>query len=362
MGLCSFFQQLFAQDVLSTKDAIEQSEKRIQKLISKKQIPGLSVTVTYKNEVIWESGYGVSDIKQNTEVNPQQTLFRIASISKNLSSAGLGLLMQEGYLDVDDSFYKYVPEYPKKNFDFTIKQLASHTAGIRGYKGNEFLNDLKMPIAQGLNMFAQDPLLYKPGTLYLYNSNDWNMIGYAIERIAEVNFEEYMQLKVIEPLGLAHTFADDSEKTFPNKATFYTRKRRRGFRKAEEVDNYYKLPSGGFLSTSHDIALFGNAMLYHSLLNKNVQDQLLTAQYVNGESTYYGLGWEVTMDAQHRHYYGHVGNGVGGYGYLRVYPKEEVVIVFLMNVTNPKVDATLKEIINLIFQGLAADGVKNQDN
>lgn len=329
--------------------AISKSEKIIHSLIQEKKIPGLAIVVTRKDSLIWKAGYGYANVRQRIPVDPDETFFRIASISKTLSAVGLAKMYENGTIALDSSLYNYVPDFPKKRYDFTIRQLASHTAGIRSYKGNEFLSRRSRTIKDGLNSFAKDSLLYKPGKGYLYNSNDWNLISVAMENASGEDFETYMKDSVFTPLHLSKIIADKSQ-GFYNKAVFYSdSKRRKRFRRAPYVNNYYKLASGGFLATATDIADFGNEMLYGDFLQPKTKKEMLTMTKVNDKPKYYGLGWEVSYDNKHRPYYGHVGNGVGGYGYFYVYPKEEMVFVILMNVTNPHVGEEIQQIIdNLI--------------
>ena len=78
--------------------------------------------------------------------------------------------------------------------------------------------------------------------------------------------------------------------------------------------------------------------------------QFLTAQQVDGNSTYYGLGWQVSEDAKGRKFFGHVGNGVGGYANFFVYPKEQLVFSIMINCTDPKIQEELDAIIDCFFK------------
>ena len=75
---------------------------------------------------------------------------------------------------------------------------------------------------------------------------------------------------------------------------------------------------------------------------------------VNGKPTYYGLGWQVSTDKKGRHFYGHIGNGVGGYSNFFVYPKQQVVFSILVNCTNPEIQQELDEVVDEILNNLKA--------
>ena len=136
-----------------------------------------------------------------------------------------------------------------------------------------------------------------------------------------------------------------SEDTKLQLAQCYT-KGKLGFRKAVPVNNLYKLAGGGYLSTSSDIAKMGQAILEQKLLQKSTYDQLLTTQEINGKATYYGMGFQVSQDAQGRSYVGHVGNSVGAYTNFFVYPQEQTVVAVLINCADPKIQNTLDDVIH----------------
>lgn len=312
----------------------------------------MAVTVLEKGAVVLQKGYGFSNLEDRTRIDPQQTIFRIASISKCITGLALGKMVEEGLVDLDTSFYLYVPYYPKKKHDFTLRQLAGHTAGIRGYRGKEFALNQKFSIRDSIEVFQKDPLEFEPGKGYLYNSFDFVLLSLAMQEASGIPFHEYVKEKVLIPLEMNSTFSPEElnviSSAVENTASFYT-KRSLCFKKAVEVNNVYKLAGGGFLSTSEDIAQLGQAILEHKLLKKETYDQLLTSQLVNGKPTYYGLGFQVSQDAAGRYFVGHVGNSVGTYTNLFIYPKEEKVISILINCTDPKVQYFLDRTIDSMF-------------
>ena len=112
------------------------------------------------------------------------------------------------------------------------------------------------------------------------------------------------------------------------------------------MNNFFKLAGGGYLSTTQDISNFGQAFLNKEVLNDSTQNQFLSSEIINNELTYYGLGWQVSQDAKGRPFYGHIGNGVGGYSNFFVYPKEKMVLSILINCTNPNVQEELDQVID----------------
>lgn len=360
--ILSFFQQLLGQENTSKKqdtltlkissfeEAQQKAEQIITHLLESKTIPGMSISVTKQGHTIWEQGYGWADIDTKKTIRPNSTLFRIASVSKPLSGVSLAKMQAQGIIDWNKSLYEYVPYFPKKEYDFTIKQLAGHLAGIRGYKGREVFSNESLSIRQGIEMFAKDSLLFAPGTKYFYNSFDWNLISLAMQEAAKMPFERYVKENVLLPLGMYQTRADMGGMV-EEQAIPYT-KGKTSFYKSTEVNNFYKLAGGGFLSTSHEMAILGNAILGRTFLPIDIQNEMLQSQCLDtGNETGYGIGWQSSVDWNNRLYYGHIGNGIGGYAWFYIYPENQVVIAMCFNVTNPSMDKYLQQIVDYILEG-----------
>jgi len=362
--IISFFNTLFGQrklsdtevfkknpsEVTSFEEAKTEAEKILYYLIQEEIIPGASVTVTKQGKIIWQGGYGYADISKKTPVDPQKTIFRIASMSKAITGVLLARLQEQKKFDWNLSLYEYVPNFPPKPFDFTIKQLAGHLAGIRSYKANEYTLNKKYSIEEGIDLFKDDILQSAPGTKFLYSSYGINLISLAIEKCLNKKFEDIAKDEVFKPLNMWRTFPDRG-KIITDEATPYTRTKK-GLDKATEVNNYFKLAGGGFLSTSHDIAKMGTAIERHSFLSQAVENEMLKKQCTTDDvEINYGIGWQNQRDWNGRDYFGHTGMGVGGFGWLSVYPNEQVVIVMLFNVTDPQISIYLQRLTDFILEG-----------
>ena len=362
--IISFFNTLFAQrklsdtevfkknpsEVTSFEEAKTEAEKILYYLIQEEIIPGVSVTVTKQGKIIWQGGYGYADISKKTPVDPQKTIFRVASMSKAITGVLLARLQEQKKFDWNLSLYEYVPNFPPKPFDFTIKQLAGHLAGIRSYKANEYTLNKKYSIEEGIDLFKDDILQSAPGTKFLYSSYGINLISLAIEKCLNKKFEDIAKDEVFKPLNIWRTFPDRG-KIITDEAIPYTRTKK-GLDKATEVNNYFKLAGGGFLSTSHDIAKMGTAIERHSFLSQAVENEMLKKQCTTDDvEINYGIGWQNQRDWNGRDYFGHTGMGVGGFGWLSVYPNEQVVIVMLFNVTDPQISIYLQRLTDFILEG-----------
>lgn len=322
-----------------------QADSLLRSLIDEGKIPGLAIGVSQENDQQFLQGYGYANIESKLLIDPIRSLFRIASVSKPIAAMALARAVQDGIIDLDASFYDYVSYFPVKEFDFTIRHLASHTAGIRGYRGKEYGLNLPLSIKEGLGLFKDDPLQFPPGTSFLYNSYGWVMLSLAMEEVTGLPFSEYVREKILHPLNMLHTFPEDTKGRRKDQVNFYTSKGS-NFVDSIPVNNTYKLAGGGYLSTVFDLIKLGKEILKPTLVSEEILREFLTSQIIKGNPTYYGLGWEVSIDRKNRKYYGHQGNGVGAYSNFFIYPNKNTTIAILINCTGPKIQKNLDTVID----------------
>ena len=328
--LISFFtNQLHGQG--NTEKSIKLFEYKIDSIMSSNTIPGMAIAVSQNGRLIWSMGYGLADVEQKVMVDPANTKFRIASISKALTSIGLGILLEEKRIHLDSSIYFYLPDYPLQKYRPTVRQLASHTGGIRHYRGNE--NESTLPYAtvwEGLSIFSKDSLMYKPGTQFLYSSYGFNLLSAVMEKSSGINFLDFMKQRVLEPLNMNSTLADHPDQIIPGRGRYYTRQGTN----APYVDNSYKWAGGGYVSTATDLLKLGQAMIDGAIIKPETIHELITSQKLhNGKETGYGLGWFSGNRTSGQRWFGHSGGAVGGSSNLVIYPEQKLVVVILTNVS-----------------------------
>lgn len=317
------------------KTSASQADQLIRVVNEKENFPGLAIEVWKNGKSVFSEGYGYADIDNKIQVNPRQSLFRIGSVSKPYTAAALALLYEAKEIDLDVPIQVYVPSFPEKRFPITLRQLAGHLAGIRHYRGVEFMSNRHYPtVTEGLAIFQEDDLLHEPGTKYAYSSYGWNLISAAIESASDEEFLTFMKEKVFEALEMSNTRADDNTKTIPNKVVFYNKNSNGNHQVAPPVDNSYKWAGGGYLSTVEDMAKFAQAHLDATFLQKATIELWTTSQQTkDGKPTNYGIGWRSGIDKKGRTWFGHTGGSVGGSSILIIFPDENVIVAMAINLT-----------------------------
>src|SRR5918996_1823527 len=132
--------------------------------------------------MVWAEGFGWVDLENRVPVTPEHR-FRIGTASKVLTSAAVGKLLEKDRLKLDAEIQTYVPEFPKKEWPVTLRQLMAHTAGVRTDGGDEgplFSKRCERPV-EALQHFADKSLLFEPGTQYRYSRYGWIVVSAVIE-------------------------------------------------------------------------------------------------------------------------------------------------------------------------------------
>ncbi len=331
--------------------SIKHSKDSIQKLILRKKIPGASVTVMVDGKTVWSEGFGYADLEQKVAVNPSKTKFRIGSISKSLTAAGLAKLYEANKIILDSSIYYYLPSYPKLKYRPTVRQIAGHIGGVRHYKDNEWYNAQHYStVTAGIAMFKDDSLNYKPGTKYQYTSHGFNLLSAVMEKASKQDFLRFIKKEVFNPLKLNNTCADQNDSIIDSRSRYYDVQFARVVN-SPYVDNSYKLAGGGFISCSEDIAVFANALLGNAFLKQETIKLFTTAQQLsNGSKTTYGIGFATGQDSKKHNYFGHSGGSVGGTSDMVIYPEDKIVVVILTNLSNAQLGSMAKDIAHLYIK------------
>lgn len=311
-----------------TQQKVNIAKKKAKKFLKDQHVPGMAISVSKNGELIWSEGFGYGKRKPTVPINPSTTLFRIASISKTITAVMLAKLAEDKMIDLDTSIYNYLPDYPKKEYDFTARQLGGHLAGIRHTTDDEFKLNKRMTITEGLDIFKNDPLLFEPSTDFHYNTLGYVLLSEVMQKATNKEFYDMVRDSIFIPLKMDNTTIDASNATSPNTTDFFRTKRIL----SNPVANEYKIAGGGFLSTSEDITKFGYELISPTLISQESLAQLATSQRLkNGNLTGYGIGFSVEKTKQNTPKYYHTGGGVGASSILMIFPEEHVVITVLTN-------------------------------
>jgi len=306
-------------------------------------IPGMSFAVVQHGQIEWTGALGLANVEHVIKAH-EDTVYRSASIVKPLTATAILQLYQAGKLDLDAPVWNYCTEIPVKPQVLTTRQLLTHTAGVRSYEmpwskyeAELYSNKRYKTVSDSLSIFADDPLLHKPGSAKKYTSYGYNVLGCIIETITGSSYEEYISQKIIKPSAMVSTFAERSEDIVSNRAGLYRRGSKGTLYNEKYVDLTNKIPSGGMLTTATDMARFATSYMNGSLLSVELMKQAYQpAVLSDGSLSFYGMGWDISKVATEnrgREMY-HVGVTPGVTGILYLYPETKGAVIIFGNLYN----------------------------
>ncbi|MEX1113357.1 MAG: serine hydrolase domain-containing protein [Patescibacteria group bacterium] len=314
--------------------AVDSARKYVGALVERERLPGLAVTVSIGDDgrpAVWGEGFGFADAEARTPATAE-TQFRVGSVSKLLTATALMRLSQTGVVDLDTPIANYMSALPPPVRDITLRQLAGHLAGIRHYRGNEFLSNVQYEtLGDAATVFLGDTLVAVPGRRYSYSSYGYNLIGAVLESVLGASFPEVIHRNLTAPLEMRATSPDLKGKPIPQRARTYS-VTATGVAPTPEDNLSGRWPSGGYLSSTNDLARLGRAVLAPGLLTSASLTFMVTPQRLeSGDETSVGIGWRVSTDPRGRKYLHHGGSSNGGAAFLLVYPKEQLVVAMASN-------------------------------
>lgn len=314
----------------TTADRLERAVDALRTHQDTSGVAGLSAAMAVDGRLRWADGFGYADVQNSVPMGPE-TVSRIGSISKPVAAAAAMVLVDRGELDLDLPVSRYLTEYPRPHADrMTTRQLMSHTAGIRHYRGDEFLSNVSYPdVMAPMAVFQEDSLLFEPGSEYSYSTYGWTVVSAVTEAAAGRPFVDVLRDEVVRPLGLLSLQPEWQDSIIPHHARFYMRDDDGALLNAPEVDNSNKWAGGGLVSTASDLVNFALGLINDGLLTEGSLADSWSRQTPEGEPSY-GLGWGIATVEGHR-VVSHSGGSMGATAMLLVLPDDGVVVSILGN-------------------------------
>jgi CubicO group peptidase (beta-lactamase class C family) len=263
----------------------------------------------------------------------ENTLTRIASISKSLTAVALMQLEEKGLISLDISIGQYLPDLPEDKGNMTVRQLMAHTSGIPQYQNEKEIENTihYASLKEAMDVFIHRPLLFEPGSRYFYTTYGYVVLGRIIEEVTGVSFGEYMKREVLDVAGMTSTGIEIANRDYENKSCLYHNNGRK-VKTGRQNDLSNRVPGGGYYSTIGDLMLFGKALLDEKLITQKSLESMLDIQPVTYDGNKYGLGWFLYGPPTHENLViGHSGGQTGCTSQLMIVPRSKTVVVVLSN-------------------------------
>ena len=304
----------------------------VQSQMHEQRIPGLSLAVTIDNELIFTRGYGVANVELRAPALAE-SVYEVASLTKQFVAVAVLLLAQDGKLAVDDPVSRYLPESPAAWEKITLRHLLTHTSGIPDFDDagqpldprREYTEDEFVTAATRL------PSRFPPGARWSYSNTAYVLLGVIVHRVSGLSYGDFLRTRVFSRLHMGNTNVNHPDDLLPFRVAGY--RLEAGLLKNQE----YLAPTqcatgdGGLVSTVVDLAKWDAAIQSGALLPPKAWDEIFRPVTLNsGKPFPYGFGWFI-RDQAGRPYYEHSGHLQGFASHILRFPRARVSVVVLAN-------------------------------
>jgi len=307
-----------------------------------------SVLVAERGQVIFKKGYGLANMEWQIP-NQADTKFRLGSITKQFTSMLIMQLVAEGKLRLDEKLSEALPYYRKDTGDqVTIHHLLTHTSGIPSYTSAKDMHEWwhnHFEVEDFVKKHCSGDLEFAPGSKFEYDNSGYFLLGAIIEKVTGKKYEEVLQERIFQPLGMRNSGYDHSETLIEHRAEGYEHGKD-GFVNAEYLDMSIPYAAGSLYSTAEDLYLWDQALYTEKLLSGEWKAKMWTPALAN-----YAYGWGVSHIPDGKPGAGELliqhGGGINGFNTHEArYVEQKHLIVLLNNTGGTK--------LNQMTEGIAA--------
>jgi CubicO group peptidase (beta-lactamase class C family) len=329
--------------ITKTNNTYEQSEfeQEIKKLLNSlhtiTKVPGYSVAVVHQGKTIASAATGFTDTDKSIKTN-EESIFRLASVSKVIGATMLAELVVNGKLNPDLPIGQYMPQLNKYYQNITVRQLLSHTSGMPHYQAKDYdIYDKHYESAsEAISTLKSRDLLQEPGSTYHYSTHAYTLAGALYEKITGQPLSVTLPHFIKRWTGKNTPLIENILNLAPNTSQLYSYSF--GKIKQEEFgEKSYSIFGAGLSSTALDLAHLGYQVLNKSKNNPAYQSLLFSptlttdGKVVSTSKFQVGFGWRIGDDMQGRKVYHHAGATPGARSVLVLYPKHGLSISILSN-------------------------------
>jgi beta-lactamase class C len=353
-----------AIELAEMKEVFEDYEQWITHEIETLGTVGAAVAITYKDQIAFMKCFGTRK-SGNSEPIDEHTVFRLASVSKPVTSVLAGILAQENILDFDECVIESLPGFrlnsPVNTQKLTIKNLLSHTSGLVPHAYDDLVEG-HVPFRTIYERLRMAGISAEPGKLYGYQNVMFSLVDTIMAVKTSKNYNQLVKEKLFERVGMNDASTDfENFQNNPNKAYPHWGN---GSRKSLPLnDRYYSTaPAAGVNASVSDMSRFLLALLNENnpLLDDKIQQTIFQPQVVSplsrGYFKYwenvgrknYGLGWRI-VDYKGRRVAYHGGYVHGYKAEIALCKQEDIGIVYLTNSPNSVASQSIPEFFNRLF-------------
>lgn len=344
---------------------LERIRPVLQGYVDKGNVPGFLTVVARRGKIIHFETIGMRDVETNEPIEPD-TIFRIYSMSKPITSVAVMMLFEEGRFQLGTPVSRFIPEFKNMKVynedqteimdakkQITIKHLLMHTSGLTYGWGGKPVDDLYRQakifergstLADMVKKLGTIPLVHEPGEKWKY-SVSVDVLGYLVEVVSGMPFEEFLQTRLFKPLGMVDTAFSVPDDKVHRYAALYRPNDENGLDRvgdaplANDDVSFFPSGGGGLVSTAADYMRFAQMLLNGGeldgvqILGKKTVELMRYPHHDN----WFGLGFSVVTRKDPPNILDSVGNyGWGGAAATTFWvdPEENLVGLLMTQLLN----------------------------
>lgn len=363
---------LISNITFGQKTQNERLDSLFTSLYIKKMFNG-NVLIAEKGSIIFEKsfGYANEETKQKLDNN---SVFELASVSKQFTAMGIVLLEKQGKLKYDDNISKYIPEFSFYG-NISIRNLLHHTGGLPDYMQlfEEKWDKTKFVTNQDIvNEFVKykPEIIFQQGEKYEYSNTGYALLGLIIEKISKKSYGQFLNQNIFKPFNMKNTFIYRSRfepQKIKNYALGYVNDSignkvlLNSFGK--EYYTYYLdgiVGDGMVNSTTEDLLKWDRALYNNKFINVKDKELIFNSVKTNdGKDTNYGFGWSIKISEKYGKIVNHSGSWAGYITFIERQLDNDKTVIILQNNSTELTSLPIKDVRKILYnEPLTSDDSK----
>ncbi len=318
--------------------------------------PGAAVLLLKNDSIVFSKGYGVADVVTKESIT-SKTLFNLGSISKTFVSNAILILQEQGKLSVEDSLYKYFPNFKKKDIAkrVKIKHLLSHTSGLPDNRqvSKDTVFYLTAKDAENWAPVTQtDTLVFEPGERFEYSNPAYNGLALIVEQVSGMKWQKFIAENILKPSGMTTTTITDGP--HPESGVAHAYNKIKGEWKEDDYGEEPTFPAagnGGVWSSTEELTKYEEAIRQSIFLKSETIAQSKTIFHPNNwadsKPPKIGWSWFIGQTQDGLKTVGHTGSQGGFVANYVTVPDKKILFVILCN-TPRDIEADADYVLKLL--------------
>jgi CubicO group peptidase (beta-lactamase class C family) len=315
--------------------------------------PGVSLLVSRGGRTLKAEGYGWANLELKAPASAD-TVYQSGSVGKQFTAAGVLLLVEDGRLDLDDRLSKHFPEGPSAWHRISVRQLLTHTSGLKDYGRDEIDYRQDYDEEELLEVMRRIPLEFEPGTQWSYSNTGYLILGLLTSRLAGKHWSEFQAERIFAPLDMTTTRVITEKDIVMNRAAGYQLDERGELKNQDWVSpSLNRCADGALYLTVKDLAAWDRALRERRLLSPSSYEAWWApVRLANGTTYPYGFGWEI-VEQRGQKLIEHTGSWQGFEAAIARYPDQDLSVAVLANLDQAEPGTMAHEIAGIVEPKLA---------